>query len=145
MFEKQLAKADAVIILAPEWHGSLPRRSKKLFSVLRPAQNWVTKPALLGGISSVSGGAYPISEAACRPATKELPTLLYPRDLIVPKRVEKVLNNWLRTRFEDGNRRIRAPYGLQPGYPCCAYAQALKPLRGPDRHVPIRGLSPTAM
>ncbi|MGE6469914.1 NADPH-dependent FMN reductase [Serratia proteamaculans] len=58
---KKLAKSQAIIIVSPEWSGMAPPMLKN-FLLLCEAEHVGHKPALLVGVSSGIGGAYPIHE-----------------------------------------------------------------------------------
>ena len=59
--EQLLSAADAVIILAPEWHG-MACPAIKNFSLYASKAQLAHKPAMLGSVSAGVGGAFPISE-----------------------------------------------------------------------------------
>ena len=123
MFEKQLAKADAVVILAPEWHGMACPAIKNFFLFATKAQ-LAHKPAMLGGISAGIGGAYPISEL--RASSYKNCRLCYIPEHLIVRNVEKVMN--MPEPVSDDDRKIRARmhYNLDI---LMRYATALKPLR----------------
>ena len=59
-YKEQLEQADGFIILVPEWHGMAPPALKNLFFLFSGV--FRHKPAYLVGISSGTGGRYPIPE-----------------------------------------------------------------------------------
>lgn len=123
MFEKQLAKADAVVILAPEWHGMACPAIKNFFLYATKAQ-LAHKPALLGGISSGIGGAYPISEL--RASSYKNCRLCYIPEHLIVRKVEQVMNMPEPVSEDDSRIRARMAYSLDI---LLRYAHALKPLR----------------
>ncbi|PKM05511.1 MAG: NADPH-dependent FMN reductase [Gammaproteobacteria bacterium HGW-Gammaproteobacteria-6] len=123
LFEKQLAKADAVIILAPEWHGMACPAIKNFFLYATKAQ-LAHKPAMLGGISAGIGGAYPISEL--RASSYKNCRLCYIPEHLIVRNVEKVLNMPEPVSEEDQRLRERMHYNLDI---LLRYATALKPVR----------------
>lgn len=123
MFEKQLAKADAIVILAPEWHGMACPAIKNFFLYATKAQ-LAHKPAMLGGISSGIGGAYPISEL--RASSYKNCRLCYIPEHLIVRNVEQVLNMPEPVAEDDRRLRARMAYNLDI---LLRYAQALKPLR----------------
>ncbi|TVP90024.1 MAG: NADPH-dependent oxidoreductase [Pseudomonadaceae bacterium] len=123
MFEKQLAKADALIVLAPEWHGMACPAIKNFFLYATKAQ-LAHKPAMLGGISAGVGGAYPISEL--RASSYKNCRLCYIPEHLIVRGVEKVMNMPLPVDEEDRRIRERLNYNLDV---LLRYADALKPVR----------------
>ena len=57
----QLKAAEAIIVIAPEWHGMVPAALKNFFLVC-DGNALGHKPALAVGVSVGPGGSYPISE-----------------------------------------------------------------------------------
>lgn len=124
LFEKQLSQADAVIILAPEWHGMACPAIKNFFLYASKAQ-LAHKPAMLGGISSGIGGAYPISEL--RASSYKNCRLCYIPEHLIVRNVEKVMNMPEPTSEDDARIHARMHYNLDI---LLRYAEALKPMRG---------------
>ena len=58
---EQLQAAEAIIVIAPEWHGMVPAALKNFFLVC-DGSSLAHKPALAVGVSVGPGGSYPISE-----------------------------------------------------------------------------------
>jgi chromate reductase len=56
-----LAKASAIVIVVPEWHGMAPPALINLF-MLAEHNEFSHKPALIVGVSSGNGGAYPVAQ-----------------------------------------------------------------------------------
>lgn len=109
LFEKQLAKADALIVLAPEWHGMACPAIKNFFLYASKAQ-LAHKPAMLGGISAGVGGAYPISEL--RASSYKNCRLCYIPEHLIVRGVEKVMNMPLPVDEQDKQIRERLHYNL---------------------------------
>ena len=59
---KNLGHTDALIVVAPEWHGMVPAALKNFFLVCGAGGTLAHKPALAVGLSAGPGGAYPINE-----------------------------------------------------------------------------------
>ena len=123
LFEKQLAKADALIVLAPEWHGMACPAIKNFFLYATKAQ-LAHKPAMLGGISAGVGGAYPISEL--RASSYKNCRLCYIPEHLIVRGVEKVMNMPLPVDDQDKQIRERLNYNLDV---LLRYADALRPVR----------------
>lgn len=123
LFEKQLAKADALIVLAPEWHGMACPAIKNFFLYASKAQ-LAHKPAMLGGISAGVGGAYPISEL--RASSYKNCRLCYIPEHLIVRGVEKVMNMPLPVDDQDKQIRERLNYNLDV---LLRYADALRPVR----------------
>ena len=121
--QAQLAAADAMVVIAPEWHGMACPAVKNFFLYASKAE-LAHKPALLVGVSSGVGGAYPISELRAS-GYKNCRLCYLPEHLII-RQVEQVLNAG--AALEEGDQRIRAriDYALDI---LCQYAGALKPVR----------------
>ncbi|SDT98618.1 NADPH-dependent FMN reductase [Halopseudomonas salegens] len=123
LFEKQLAQADALIVLAPEWHGMACPAIKNFFLYATKAQ-LAHKPAMLGGISAGVGGAYPISEL--RSSSYKNCRLCYIPEHLIVRGVEKVMNMPQPVDEDDRRIRERLVYNLDV---LLRYAEALKPVR----------------
>ena len=123
MYQQQLAAADAVVIIAPEWNGMACPAIKNFFIYASKAE-LAHKPALLVGVSSGIGGAYPISELRAS-GYKNCRLCYLPEHLII-RQVEQVLNAG--TALDDSDQRIRAriDYALDI---LCQYSVALAPVR----------------
>ena len=57
----RLASSDALVIIAPEWHGMVPAGLKNFFLMWGQGE-LAHKPALIIGVSSADGGSYPVAE-----------------------------------------------------------------------------------
>jgi hypothetical protein len=122
-YRQQLAAADALLVIAPEWHGMACPAVKNFFLYASKAE-LAHKPALLVGVSSGIGGAYPISELRAS-GYKNCRIAYLPEHLIV-RHVEAVLNEGPVAGEDDLRIRARADYALDI---LGKYAMALKPVR----------------
>lgn len=122
-YQQQLAAADALVVIAPEWNGMACPAVKNFFLYATKAE-LAHKPALLVGVSSGIGGAYPISELRAS-GYKNCRIAYLPEHLIV-RQVEAVLNESEATGEDDLRIRRRADYALDI---LGKYAEALKPVR----------------
>lgn len=122
-YQQQLAAADALVVIAPEWNGMACPAVKNFFLYASKAE-LAHKPALLVGVSSGIGGAYPISELRAS-GYKNCRLCYLPEHLII-RQVEQVLNAG--TALDDSDQRIRAriDYALDI---LCQYSVALAPVR----------------
>lgn len=107
---EQLQAADAVIMLSPEWNGMACPALKNLFLYAGRAE-LAHKPALLVGVSSGQGGAYPLSELRAS-SYKNCRICFIPEQLIV-RQVETVLNGAQAVDADDRRIRERADWALQ--------------------------------
>lgn len=123
MFEKQLLKADALIVLAPEYNGMACPAITNFFLYASKAQ-LAHKPAMLGGISAGVGGAAPITELRAY-SYKNCRLCYIPEHLIV-RGVETVMNMPEPVSEDDRRIRERLNYNLDI---LLRYAQALIPVR----------------
>ncbi|UVE16105.1 NAD(P)H-dependent oxidoreductase [Pseudomonas sp. LS44] len=122
-YAEQLNAADAVIIIAPEWHGMASPAVKNFFLYASKAE-LAHKPGLLVGVSSGVGGAYPISEL--RSSGYKNCRLCYLPEHLIVRHAEKVLNSLEAEGEDDSRLRARCDYALDV---LVKYAQALKPVR----------------
>ncbi|WP_043311273.1 NADPH-dependent FMN reductase [Pseudomonas sp. ML96] len=122
-YQQQLAAADALVVIAPEWNGMACPAVKNFFLYASKAE-LAHKPALLVGVSSGIGGAYPISELRAS-GYKNCRIAYLPEHLIV-RHVEAVLNPGEAAGEDDLRIRSRADYALDI---LGKYAEALKPVR----------------
>ncbi|MBD9415993.1 NAD(P)H-dependent oxidoreductase [Pseudomonas sp. PDM16] len=122
-YQQQLAAADALVVIAPEWNGMACPAVKNFFLYASKAE-LAHKPALLVGVSSGIGGTYPISELRAS-GYKNCRIGYLPEHLIV-RHVEAVLNEGEAASEDDLRIRKRADYALDI---LGKYAEALKPVR----------------
>jgi NAD(P)H-dependent FMN reductase len=119
-----LREADAVVVLAPEWHGMAAPAVKNLF-MFAGYHELGHKPALLVSISSGQGGAYPLSEL--RASSYKNNRVCYLPEHLIVRYVETVMNSSEAQNSDDLRIRERADWALQMlGH----YTQAMRPLRG---------------
>lgn len=121
--QAKMAEADALVVIAPEWHGMACPAVKNFFLYASKAE-LAHKPALLVGVSSGIGGAYPISELRAS-GYKNCRIAYLPEHLIV-RQVEAVMNEGPAAGEDDLRIRARADYALDI---LGKYAEALKPVR----------------
>ena len=118
LYSKQLAAADAVVIISPEWNGmACP-------AINASKAELAHKPGLLVGVSSGVGGAYPISEL--RASSYKNCRLCYLPEHLIVRSVEKVLNTPEPSHEEDQRLHARIDYELDI---LVKYAHALLPVR----------------
>ena len=122
-YQQQLAAADGLVVIAPEWNGMACPAVKNFFLYASKAE-LAHKPALLVGVSSGIGGAYPISELRAS-GYKNCRIAYLPEHLIV-RQVEAVMNEGPAAGEDDLRIRARADYALDI---LGKYAEALKPVR----------------
>lgn len=122
-FQQQLRRADALIVIAPEWNGMACPAIKNFFIYASKAE-LAHKPGLLVGVSSGVGGAYPISEL--RASSYKNCRLCYVPEHLLVRHVESVLNEAAAADIDDQRIRERADYALDI---LVRYAQALRPVR----------------
>ncbi|MGI3130813.1 NADPH-dependent FMN reductase [Halopseudomonas pachastrellae] len=108
-YEKRLAAADALVVLAPEWHGMACPAIKNFFLYATKAQ-LAHKPAMLGGISAGVGGAFPISEL--RASSYKNCRLCYIPEHLIVRDVNHVLNGEQPESEADQRLRQRLSYNL---------------------------------
>ncbi|UAW97134.1 NAD(P)H-dependent oxidoreductase [Halopseudomonas nanhaiensis] len=123
MFEKQLTRADALVILSPEYHGMASPAIKNFFLYASKTQ-LAHKPAMLTGVSAGVGGAYPISEL--RASSYKNCRLCYIPEHLIVRGVEQVMNMPEPVSEDDRRVRARLEYNLDV---LLRYAEALKPVR----------------
>ncbi|WP_277374490.1 NAD(P)H-dependent oxidoreductase [Pseudomonas sp. AA-38] len=123
LYRQQLAAADALVIVAPEWNGMACPAIKNFFLYASKAE-LAHKPGLLVGVSSGIGGAYPISEL--RASSYKNCRLCYLPEHLIVRQVEKVLNAPQAQDEADQRIHERADYALDV---LVRYAHALQPVR----------------
>lgn len=123
LYSKQLAAADAVVIISPEWNGMACPAIKNFFIYASKAE-LAHKPGLLVGVSAGIGGAYPISEL--RASSYKNCRLCYLPEHLIVRNVEKVLNTPEPSSEDDQRLHARIDYDLDI---LVKYAQALRSVR----------------
>jgi NAD(P)H-dependent FMN reductase len=121
---EQLQRADGVVVLSPEWNGMACPALKNFFLYAGRAE-LAHKPALLVGVSSGLGGAYPLSELRAS-SYKNCRLCFIPEQLIV-RQVEAVMNAERAVDADDLRIRQRADWSLDV---LLHYAEALRGLPG---------------
>lgn len=84
-----LTTCDALVVIAPEWHGMAPAALKNFFLHFSSGQ-LAHKPALLVAVSSGDGGAYPIAEL--RSSSYKNSRICYLPEHLIVRHVESVFN-----------------------------------------------------
>lgn len=123
LYRQQLAAADALVVIAPEWNGMACPAIKNFFIYASKAE-LAHKPGLLVGISSGIGGAYPIAEL--RTSSYKNCRLCYLPEHLVVRQVEKMFNAPQPQDESDQRLHERADYALDV---LVRYAHALQPVR----------------
>ncbi|CAE6932512.1 NADPH-dependent FMN reductase [Pseudomonas sp. THAF187a] len=123
LYRQQLAAADALVIIAPEWNGMACPAIKNFFIYASKAE-LAHKPGLLVGVSSGIGGAYPIAEL--RASSYKNCRLCYLPEHLIVRQVEKVLNGPQAADEADERIRGRIDYALDV---LVRYGHALQPVR----------------
>jgi NAD(P)H-dependent FMN reductase len=121
----QLSESDALVVIAPEWHGQVPAGLKNFF-LLCGKQQVGHKPALITTVSSADGGAYPVAEL--RMSSYKNNRLCYIPEHVIVRHVESVLNDDPAQNNPDADsyfrERIRYALGI-----LVEYAKALQQVR----------------
>ncbi len=86
---EELTESDGFIVIAPEYHGMVPAGLKNFFLCFGRNQ-LAHKPALIVGVSSADGGAYPVAEL--RMSSYKNSRICYMPEQIIVRHVESVLN-----------------------------------------------------
>lgn len=119
---KRLSAADGFVVVTPEWHGMASPHLKNLFTCC-DGKELAFRPAYLIGVSTGTGGAYPIAELRMN-AGKNTFIQWQPDHLLVrgadgfrPGEPENKSPDWLLQRLDHGLEIL------------IATARALKPVR----------------
>lgn len=125
LINKKIQKADALILITPEW-GGMATPILKNFLLMCDAQDTAHKPVLIISVVSGISGAYPIAELKMN-SLKNNKLVATPDHLII-RDVEQVLNAPLNTNLSqrDLNLRDRIDYSMHMLH---QYSAALKPVR----------------
>ncbi len=123
MISKKVQKADALILITPEW-GGMATPILKNFLLMCDPQETAHKPALLVSVVNGISGAYPISELRMN-ALKNNKLVAVPDHLII-RNVEQVLNQTQTLTQREKNLRDRIDYSLHMLH---QYSVALKEIR----------------
>lgn len=122
-FSERLKKADALVIVSPEWHGTVPAGLKN-FMLHWSAPEVGHKPALIITVSSSGNGTYPVNEL--RTSGYKNSRILYLPEHVIVRDVNNVLNDTAETTEADGYIRRRLDFALRI---LTSYADALGPVR----------------
>lgn len=108
----ELAKADALVVVCPEWSGMATPGVKNFF-LFCGAEQLGNKPALLVTVSAGRGGRYPVAEL--RMSSYKNTQLCYIPQHVIVDQVEKKLNDHSLTTDDKSDHRIRQRlvYSLQ--------------------------------
>ncbi len=117
-----IESCDALILISPEWAGSASPMLRALLVFIGKAASY--KPALLVGVSSGRGGAYPIHELKAGGNKNNFITFL-PEHLIF-RNVEGMLKSDIPASEEEKYIRERSDYAIGI---LEAFAKALKEVR----------------
>ncbi|MCY0964139.1 NADPH-dependent FMN reductase [Parathalassolituus penaei] len=117
-----LAAADALIIVAPEWHGMAPAGLKNLLLWCGAAQ-LAHKPTLLVAVSSSVGGAFVIAEL--RGSGYKNSRLLYTPEHLILRNVTDLWSG--KDHPSDEFLCKRARFAVDQ---LLTYAEVIKPVRG---------------
>lgn len=127
---QQVKRADALILITPEW-GGMASPLIKNFLLMCNNQDTAHKPALLVSVVSGISGAYPIAELRMN-ALKNNKLVATPDHLII-RNVEQVLNTEQAVDDRDKQLRERIDYCL---YMLAQYSEALTVIRSNHQNKP---------
>jgi NAD(P)H-dependent FMN reductase len=122
-YRDRMRKADAFVIVSPEWAGMVPPGLKNLLLFAGPREVG-HKPALIVAVSAARGGSYPVNEL--RTSGYKNSRLVYIPEHVLVQDAADVLQGetpagdrdaWLRRRIEFAERIL------------LEYAKALAPIR----------------
>jgi NAD(P)H-dependent FMN reductase len=123
--KKQFSESDAFVIIAPEWHGQVPAGLKNFFLMFNRFELG-HKPAYIIGVSSTTGGAYPVTEL--RISSYKNNRLCYIPEHLIVRDCEKVFNDTPEENDPDSDpyykSRLKWGLGILIGY-----GEALKAMR----------------
>ncbi len=123
--KKQLSESDGFIFIAPEYHGQVPAGLKNFFLLFNRFELG-HKPALIVGVSSADGGAYPVAEL--RMSSYKNNRVCYIPEHLILRNVESILNEDAKDNNESADgyfkERINWTLGILNGY-----AVAMKSMR----------------
>ena len=121
----ELSNSDGFIIIAPEYHGQVSAALKNFFLMWK--QELSHKPALIVGVSSSDGGAYPVAEL--RMSSYKNNRLCYLPEHLIIRKVESVLNDDPAENDKETDSYFRERIEWCLGI-LKEYAVALKQVRG---------------
>jgi chromate reductase, NAD(P)H dehydrogenase (quinone) len=110
-YSEQLKSCDAFVVIAPEWSGMVPAGLKNFFLYCK--YELANKPAAIFGISSGSGGTYPVAEL--RMSSYKNTRICYIPEHIIITKVERKLNtvNLPKPKDEDFYIKKRIDFVLK--------------------------------
>lgn len=123
--KEQLSNSDAFVIIAPEWHGQVPAGLKNFFLMFNRFELG-HKPAYIIGVSSSTGGAYPVAEL--RMSSYKNNRLCYIPEHLIVRDVEKVLNQSPADNDPDSDSYYKSRLSWGLGI-LIGYGKALKTMR----------------
>lgn len=121
----ELASADGLVIVSPEWHGMAPAGLKNFF-LLWGKGELAHKPALIVTVSSADGGSYPVAELRMS-SYKNNRLCFLPEHLII-RYVETVLNDDPAENNESADTYFRERIEYALGV-LGAYAESFRSIR----------------
>lgn len=123
--KEQFSESDAFVIIAPEWHGQVPAGLKNFFLMFNRFELG-HKPAYIVGVSSSTGGAYPVAEL--RMSSYKNNRLCYIPEHLIVRDCEKAFNEKDQDNDpeSDGYYKARLKWGLEI---LIGYGRALKSMR----------------
>ncbi len=123
--KERLSNSDAFVIIAPEWHGQVPAGLKNFFLMFNRFELG-HKPAYIVGVSSSTGGAYPVAEL--RMSSYKNNRLCYIPEHLIVRDVEKVLNESSADNEPDSDTYYKSRLNWGLGI-LIGYGKALKTMR----------------
>jgi NAD(P)H-dependent FMN reductase len=96
--KKHLEESDALVVIAPEWDGTIPSALKNFFHFTTKGEI-ANKPALIVSVSSGQNGVYPVTEL--RSSCYKNSFLCYIPQHVIIRFVNNVLNNVEEIHGED--------------------------------------------
>jgi NAD(P)H-dependent FMN reductase len=123
--KKQFSESDAFVIISPEWHGQVPAGLKNFFLMFSRFELG-HKPAYIIGVSSGTGGSYPVAEL--RMSSYKNNRLCYIPEHLILRHCEKVFNENSEENDPDTDSyyKSRLHWGLEI---LIGYGKALKTMR----------------
>lgn len=125
--KKELASADAFLVVTPEWHGMATAIIKNFFLYFSGGSELSHKPALPVAVSAARGGAYPIAEL--RMSSYKNSHICYIPEHLIVRNVNDVMNDTNPQTEEDQYIQKRSEFALKL---LSEYAKALQAVRKVD-------------
>ena len=123
----RLTACQGFVVISPEWSGMVPAGLKNFF-LFCSTRDVGHKPALIVGVSSTRGGAYPVAEL--RISSYKNTRLCYIPEHVIIRDADHILGTGPESQSEDAKyirRRLDAAVAL-----LASYAEALRNLRHLD-------------